>query len=70
MKSKQLRSSLLIVVVSSLMFGCPWLESVDQPTIVSTDSSFTSTLRITMGDAVDYNGLAHMAIQLPDGWMV
>ena len=70
MKNKHLRSSLLIVIVSLLMFGCPWLESVDQPNIVSADSSFTSTLRITMGDAVYYNGLAHMAIQLPDGWMV
>ncbi|MBC8375108.1 MAG: T9SS type A sorting domain-containing protein [FCB group bacterium] len=70
MRPKDLRSSLLIVLVSLLMFGCPWIESVDQPTIVSTDSSFTSILRIGMEDTTHYNGLAHLAILLPEGWII
>ena len=71
MKTRSINSALIMLFITMLFWGCPDLESVEHPTIVATDMSFTSTITIVFeDDTLGYSGVANMAIKLPMGWTV
>ncbi len=69
MKRKQLRSTLLILTFSTLFWGCPFIETVEQPMLACTESSFTTTITVALGEETgEFYTTPNFAVQLPLGW--
>ena len=70
MKLECFKSSLLIAIVSTLFVGCPTIQSLEQPDLVATNSSFTSTITVTLDSTLIENVVPNFAVKLPIGWTV
>lgn len=72
MKTRSIKSALIMLIATTLFWGCPYLESVEQPALAETNSSFVTTLTISFedDDSQSYSGVGNLAIQIPLGWTI